>query len=198
MPNSGLLVTTAPPSPIRSQILAGIEAEAAEIADRSGASALVFCTMSLRRVLDHDEPVAASDSMIGSMSAISPCKCTGKIAFVRGVIAASIKAGFIVQETGIDVDEDRLGAAIKNRCGRGDERHRYCDHLIARTNAGREQRKMQRRGSAVDRAAMIDVAIGCKTILKGRDVGSQNELGAVDDPRNRGINLWLDLVILSF
>ena len=82
------------------EILAGIEAEAAEIADGSGAAALVLRAVSLRRVLDDDEPVAAAISMIGSMSAIRPCRCTGMIALVRGVIAASISAGSIVQVTG--------------------------------------------------------------------------------------------------
>ena len=95
---------------------------------------------------------------------------------VRGVIAASIKAGIHRPGDGIDVDEDRLGAAVQDGCGRGDERHRHRDHLIARPDVGREQRKVQRRGSAIDRAAVINVAIGCKAILKGGDVRSQTQI----------------------
>ncbi len=46
---------------IGSEILARVEAEAADIADRSGAAALVFGSMGLSCILDHDEPVATGD-----------------------------------------------------------------------------------------------------------------------------------------
>ena len=132
------------------------------------------------------------------MSAIRPCKWTGRIAFVRGVIAASIKAGIHRPGDGIDVDEDRLCAAVKHRGCRRDERHRDCDDLIAGTDAGRKQRQVQRRGAAIDRTAMADVAIGRKTLLEGRDLRSQHKLRAFDGARNRGIDFRLDLTVLSF
>ena len=131
--------------------------------------------------------------MIGSMSAIRPCRWTGKIAFVRGVIAASIKAGSIVQVTGIDVDEDRLRAAVQNGGRRRDEGHRDRDDLVAGSNAGGKQRQMQRRRPAVDGEAVPDIAIGGKMLLECRDLRPQHELRAFDGARDRRIDFRLDL-----
>src|ERR1700680_3552445 len=57
----GLIGNDRPTFAKRTQILAGIKAEAAEISDRSRAAALVFCAMRLRSVLDDDEVVAAGN-----------------------------------------------------------------------------------------------------------------------------------------
>jgi hypothetical protein len=51
----------------------------------------------LGRVLDHDEAVPRRDLEDGIHVGGLPYRCTGRIAFVRGVIAASTRAGSIVQ-----------------------------------------------------------------------------------------------------
>ena len=71
----------------------------------------------------------------GSMSAGRPSWCTGMIAFVRLVIARSAAAGIEVVGARVDVGEHRRGAALPDRVGGRDERHRGHDHLVARADA---------------------------------------------------------------
>ena len=52
----------------------------------------------------------------------------------------------------VDVGEDRLGADVEDRVDRGHERQRGHDHLVARPDAGGQQREVQRGGAADDRA----------------------------------------------
>ena len=49
------------------------------------------------------------------MSATLPPMCTGMIAAVRSVIAASILPASIWKVSGIDVDEDRQGVVQQDR-----------------------------------------------------------------------------------
>ena len=70
---------------VRAEVLGVIEAEAAHVADRAGAAALVFGTMRLAASSTTSRSWRAAMSMIGSMSAICPYRCTGMMAFVRGV-----------------------------------------------------------------------------------------------------------------
>ena len=183
---------------IGAEVLAGIKAEAAKIADGARAPPLVFGAVRLRGVLDHDEPVSTGDLhdrihvcdqavQMDRQDRLRPRRDRG---FDQG--------GIHRPGDGIDVDEDRLCAAIKYRgCGR-DEGHRYGDDLIAGTNASRKQRQVQRGSSAIDGVAMADVAIGRETLLECRDLRSQHELRAVDRAQDRGIDFRLDLMVLSF
>ena len=57
----GLIADDRPALAIGTEVLAGIETETTEIADRSRAAAFVFSAMRLRRVLDDDEVVAAGN-----------------------------------------------------------------------------------------------------------------------------------------
>ena len=84
------------------------------------------------------------------MSASWPYRCTGRIALVRGVIAASSCAGSIVNEQRIDVDEHRRRAGVADRRDGGDEGERDGDDFVARADAGRQQRQVQRAGAGVD------------------------------------------------
>ena len=68
---------------------------------------------------------------------------------MRGVIAASNASGSIGAGHRIDVDEDRLGAGVVDRRHRRDEGERHGDDLIARADAGRQKRQMQRARAGV-------------------------------------------------
>ena len=84
------------------------------------------------------------------MSAGWPYRCTGMIALVRGVIAASICAGSIVNDAGsMSTNTGRRAGVADRRDGR-DERERHGDHFVARADAGGEQRQVQRAGAGVD------------------------------------------------
>jgi hypothetical protein len=97
---------------------------------------------------------------------------------------------------GIDIDKDRRGAAIEDGGGRRDEGQRNGDDLIAGSDAGSEQRQVQRRSAAVDGNAAIGAAIRGKGIFEGDDFRAENELSAVQDAGQRGIDRILGLAIL--
>ena len=79
------------------EVLAGVEAEGGDVAPGAGAAAVARRAVRLAGVLDDDEAVGRAMALIAAMSARRPCRWTGRIALVRGVIAASISAGSIVQ-----------------------------------------------------------------------------------------------------
>ena len=74
---------------------------------------------------------AVAIAMIASRSAGWPAKSTGMMAFVRGVIAASRRAGVDVERVGLDVDEHRRRAAVDDDVGGRGERDRRGDDLVA-------------------------------------------------------------------
>ena len=65
-------------------------------------------------------------------------------------------------------------------------------------NARRMQGQMQRRGPAIDRRAVADIAVVREALLEGSDLRPQHELRAFDSARDRRIDLWFDLEVLSF
>ena len=77
------------------------------------------------------------------MSAGWPYRCTGMMALVRGVIAASSCAGSIVKVARVDVDEHRRGAGVVDGRHGGDEGEGHGDDLVARADAGGQQRQVQ-------------------------------------------------------
>ena len=82
---------------------------------------------------------------IGSRSAGCPARCTGMIAFVRSVTRAGISAGSMLRSLVADVAEDGSGAAVLDHVRRRGPGDRARDHLVARADADREQRQVERR-----------------------------------------------------
>ena len=78
--------------------------------------------------------------------------CTGSSARVRSVIAASAACGSRLSVTRVDVREHRPRALVDRGVGRGDERERARDDLIALPHADRAQRQVQPGGAAADGA----------------------------------------------
>jgi hypothetical protein len=54
-------------------------------------------------------------ALISSIGAGCPNRCTGMMARVRGVMAASISAGLIVERIRVDIDEDRVLRPARTR-----------------------------------------------------------------------------------
>ena len=77
---------------------------------------------------------------IASRSATLPPRCTGMIAAVRSVMAASILRGVDLERLRVGVDEDRQGVLEQDGVDRGDEGVGRDDHLVARLDADRRQR----------------------------------------------------------
>src|SRR5207244_2035861 len=88
--------------------------------------------------------------------------------------------------------------AIKNCRRRRHKRHGDRDHLVAGANSGREQREVKRRGSAVDRHAMFDIAIRSKTFFERNHLWAEHKMCAIDDLRYCSIDFRLYSLVLLF
>ena len=109
----------------------------------------------MRGVFDHHETVSVARwRWSASMSAGCPAKCTGMIARVRGVIAASTAARIEVERVEVDVGEHRNRVRFHDRGGGGEERVRRHDDLVFGLDARREQRDSQRDRAVDDRDAV--------------------------------------------
>ena len=114
------------------------------------------------------------------------------IALVRGVIAASSCAGSIVKRRGLDVDEDRPWRRRSDRRHGGDEGERHGDDLVARPDAGGEQRQVQGARAGVDGDRVLGAAIGGELALERRRPRRRARTGRVEDAEHGGVDLGLD------
>ena len=80
-------------------------------------------------------PCRSAIAMIRSMSATRPNRCTGKIARVRGVIAASIRPASMRYVSGSMSTKTGGGARVEDRAHRRVERVTDRDDLVARPEA---------------------------------------------------------------
>ena len=136
-------------------VLGDLEAERARVADAADRPAAVGRAGRLRGVLDHGEAVPARRSSVSrSMSAGAPCRCTGMIALVLGVIRRSTSCRVEVEGDRVDVGEDRNGHLVHRCEPGGDEAERGHDHLVARSDPERGQREGQRGGAVGHRDAV--------------------------------------------
>src|ERR1700674_74350 len=124
------------------QVLSWIAAEAADVPNGPGAPVLVLGAMGLAGVLDHDQTVGAGDAhyrvhvgweaieVNGDNGLGSRGDCGGDPSRVDG------------KRHGIDLDQHGLGARVLDGSNRGDKCERGRDHLIARTDTGRQERQV--------------------------------------------------------
>ena len=104
--------------------------------------------------------------MMRSISAGIPYRCTGIIALVRDVIAASRLSGFNVRTDRVNIDEHRRSADVANGpCSRY-ESHRNRYDFVSWTDIETAQSQMQRARAAVQADTMIDSAIRCEFRLE--------------------------------
>jgi hypothetical protein len=90
---------------------------------------------------------------------------------------------------GVDVAEDRTRTGGRDRLGAGVERERGHDDLVARADAERAQPDGQRIGPVRHPDRVLGRAVAGELALEGLDLGTENELAAVDHARDRGIDL---------
>src|SRR5438552_347766 len=112
------------------------------------------------------------------MSAGCPKRCTGRSAFVRGVIAASILAGSIVKVSG----------SISTSTGRAPA---YSMAAIVAT-------KVQGASSGVHRDTIMRSAILAERLFKIRHSRSENEGAALEHLLNSSGDLRFDGAVLGF
>ncbi len=94
------------------------------------------------------------------------------IALVRAVQARADGLAAHAPGLAIDIDDHRRGAAIEHRVdGRGEGEVGH-DHLVARADAERDQREMQRHGAVRDGDAVADADEAAEVFLELVDVGA--------------------------
>ena len=127
------------------EALGGVQREAGEVADRSHLAVADGRLDGVRGVLHHRQPVR-----LGQLARSRPCrtappaKCTGSTARVRRSDRRLHEGRVEVQRAGIDVGEHRRRAGVDDRVGGRRPRERGRHHLVARADAGGDQRQVKR------------------------------------------------------
>ena len=85
------------------------------------------------------------------------------------------------ERVALDVGEHGHGARVHDRLDRREERVRGRDHLVARADAAREQRREQRVGAVRDAEAVSRAAVGGELLLERHGVGPVEQLHPVED-----------------
>ena len=90
------------------------------------------------------------------------------IAFVRSVTRAGISAGSMLRSAVADVAEDGRRAAVLDHVRRRGPGDRARDHLVARADADREQRQVERRRARGDGEDVLGLEVGGHPLLEQR------------------------------
>ena len=181
---------------VRAEVLAGIEAEAAHVAEASCTLALVLGTMCLRGILDHDQSMASGD-------------CQDRVHLRHEAVQmdrhdrtcpgrdGSLDPGRInVQAVRVDVDEDRACTGVLYCGDRSNEGEWSRDYLVTRADARRENGKVQGTRAGVDADPEFRTRVGGELLLEARDIGPKNVLAILEHVADGGINFVLDAQIL--
>jgi hypothetical protein len=133
------------------EVLAGIEAEAAEVAARAGPEAiLVSRAVCLGGVLDHHQAVGAGDGADGAHVGQPAVQMHGDDRLGARCDGRLQLGGIHRPGDGIDVDQPRRCVGVLDGRHGGHKGGGRGDDLVARTHAGGEQRQVQRRRSGAD------------------------------------------------
>src|ERR1051325_3432011 len=99
--------------------------------------------------------------------------------------------------SGIDIDEDRRRAEEKDCLHRPEEGERGGDDFIPPAGAAGPEGEMERVCPGADPDAMTGAVRLRKCLLKGSHSAPENELGAVDDVLDGGIDLRFECEVLG-
>ena len=113
-------------------------------------------------------------------------------------MAALDSTGVHVQGVGVDVDKHRPRTRIVDSRHCGHEGAGDGDHLIARTNACREQGEMECARAGVDADSKLCTAVRGKLLLERSNFLAQGELRAGEGRLNCGEHFFLDALVLCF
>src|SRR5581483_494457 len=97
----------------------------------------------------------------------------------------------------VDVDEYRRRADVDDGGRRGDERERYGDDFIPGPDVGGEEREVKRARPRVQRDGVRHAAVVGELTFERGNLLAEDELPRFEHPRDRGVNLGLDAVVLG-
>ena len=181
---------------VGAEILAGIEAEAAEVAHRAAPPPVVLGAVRLARVLDDGD-------------ALAPRDVENRVHVGRLAVQVHGNDGFRPRGDGgfelrrihrpiarLDVHEHRRGARVFDGRDGGHEGVRDGDHFVAASDAGGEQRQVQGARAAVDADGVARVAIGGKRLLERGHRRAEDELRFVEHAEHGGVDFGLEGAVL--
>ena len=174
------------------EVLPGIEAEAAHVADGAHAPALVLRAVGLGSIFDDDEVMAAGDVQDG-VEIRGLAMQVHRQDRLGAVGDRRLDLGDVhVEGVGVNVDEHRAGAGVVDRRHGRDEGAGDRDDLVPRTDPGRQEGQVQGAGAGVDADAEAPTAVGGKLLLERGDLLAQNELGGRQGLLDGGEEVLLD------
>ena len=89
------------------------------------------------------------------------------------------------ERVGFDVHKNRPRAGVADRRHAGDESEGHGDHLVARADAGGEQRKVERARAGIDGDRVLCAAIGGELALEAGDFLAEDILRPRREPSAR-------------
>ena len=130
------------------------------------------------------------------MSADWPYRCTGSIALVLSVIAASIALGIHGEGSRIDIDKDRCRSRVVDGGHRRDKGEGHRDDLVAGADVGGKQGEMEGAGPGIDANPACRLTVGSELFLECGHFATERELATVENALDRGVHFGLDRRVL--
>ena len=124
-------------------------------------------------------PRSLAASTIGAISADWPNRCTGMIAFVRGVIAAIAAFASMLKVSGSLSTSTGRAPTRDDAAGGGEERIRRCDDFVAGADVERHQRREHRVGARRQADGVRITERVAQLSLEAVDFGTADEALAV-------------------
>jgi len=182
----------------RSQVLAGVEAEAAGSSHAAGSAAFVTGSMCLGGVLNDQQAVLVGDGLnhlhLGRLAVQvyrqdrlgSGCDRRGKPTRIEVVCLRIV------------VDQNRGGPRVVNAQGRGDKRVRGGDDLVARSDPQALHRQSEGIQAAAHADAIFGLAVGGELLLERRQVRAGDEITLGQHLVDGRSNLSVQCVVQPF
>ena len=153
----------------RVEVLAGLEAEAANVADGPQTAVAPGAGVGMRRILDDAQSMGGRDVENRLHVASQPAEMHGHDRRgARGDRGRNARRVQVVGR-GVDIGKDRHQARVEDRRGAGHERERRQDDFRAPREPQRFEPHLQGAGAAVDRQAVGRALGGGKSALEGDD-----------------------------
>src|SRR5712692_2042420 len=177
---------------VGAEVLAGIEAEAAQFTERPGLAAAVAGADGLRVVFDHLEAAARrhlEDGVHCGGQAVEMDRDDGT-GFRRNLRFEQRRVE--VERAGLDVREHRARTQHADDPRSRNERKRGDNHFVAAADPANAQRQQQRIGARGDADTEPPAAVARQFLLERRPVRAQDELLRADYVVNRGADFVRD------